>query len=105
MRTALISILLMAVTGTAYAQFAEDQVRAQLAAQGFENIQFSDQGAQIQVTAERDKIRLESVYDRETGNVVSDRVSQIDEGEDSKSGDSDKITNTAEGQTAAGAGQ
>lgn len=91
MRAALNSVFfvgLFAFAQTAHAEFSEESVRAQLEAQGYKQITFSERDGQIHVSALRDRIRLNTVYDKATGNVVSDRVSQVDEDDDSGGSDS-----------------
>ncbi|WBU56893.1 hypothetical protein [Paracoccus sediminicola] len=76
MRAALIGCLLISLAGTALAQVSEDRIRAQLAAQGYENITFTQADGRVEVTAVRGKLRILTIYDLETGEILLERVSQ-----------------------------
>ena len=80
MRAALVWLLLILTVGTAYADDVERGIRAQLAAQGYDGIEITRKGDQLLVHAQRDKLILETVYDATSGEVISERVRQADEG-------------------------
>lgn len=78
MRMALIGFAHLLLAGMAHAEFSADRVRAQLAAQGYEQIAFVEKDGQVTVTARRGKLLLLTVYDLATGEIISERVSQAD---------------------------
>ena len=80
MRAALVWLLLILTVGAAGADDVESGIRAQLAAQGYEDIQIARKDGQLLVHAQRDKLILETVYDATSGEVISERVRQADEG-------------------------
>lgn len=83
MRAALVFLVLSLTVGAAGAAGADDVesgIRAQLAAQGYEGIEFTRKDGQLLVHAQRDKLILETVYDAATGEVIPERVRQADQG-------------------------
>lgn len=77
LRVALVGMSAVFMFSAAYAQQpAKDVVRAQLKAQGYENISFAEENGTIVVHASRGKLTLTTTYDQETGKVISEQVNQ-----------------------------
>ncbi len=71
----------MLTVGTALADNAdpmETAIRDRLAAQGYEGIEITRKDGQFQVQARRDKLIVETVYDANSGEVISERMRQAD---------------------------
>ena len=79
MRAALVWLLLILTVGAAGADDVESGIRAQLAAQGYEDIQIARKDGQLLVHAQRDKLVVDNIYDAATGQLVSERVHQADD--------------------------
>ena len=77
LRIALVGMSAVFILSAAYAQQpAKDVVRAQLKAQGYENISFAEKNGTIVVHASRGKLTLTTTYDQKTGQVISEQVNQ-----------------------------
>lgn len=77
MRIALTGLLLLSLAAPLWADVLQSRIVAQLTAQGYENIEFAETDGQLTVRAVRRKLMLESVYDIASGELLSDRVSQV----------------------------
>ncbi|WBU60441.1 hypothetical protein [Paracoccus albus] len=82
MRAALSVLPFLLLAAPAPAQVSESRIHSQLAAQGYKNIEFTEIDGQLKLRAVRREFVLESVYDIETGELLSDRVSRLDAGPD-----------------------
>lgn len=80
MRAALSGLFLLILAAPAPAQVSESSIHAQLTAQGYENIEFTEVDGQLNLRAVRRKFVLESVYDIATGALLSERVTRLPEG-------------------------
>lgn len=82
MRAALVLLIvcLVSAPAPALADPVEDRIRAQLTAQGYEDIEIKRKDGQLVVQSHRDKLIMETVYDAATGEVVSERARQADGG-------------------------
>lgn len=80
MRAVLVLLIVCLVSAPALADPVEDRIRAQLTAQGYEDIEITRKDGKLVVQSHRDKLIMEIDYDAATGEVVSERARQADEG-------------------------
>ncbi len=80
MRAALVCFWVILTACGASADDVESGIRAQLAAQGYQGIEIARKDGQLVVHATRDKLVLETVYDATSGEVISERVRQAEDG-------------------------
>lgn len=72
-----IAALSVMIAGGAHAASAESQIRSQLRAQGFSNIQIERDDGRIEVEARRGNQKVELRYDARTGQLVSQRSENV----------------------------
>ncbi|MFD1794755.1 hypothetical protein FQV27_06270 [Paracoccus aurantiacus] len=77
MRPRLAGMMFCALATAAQADVPIERVRAQFAAQGYENIQIVQDNGTFRVTATRGRLMIESAIDIKTGDVISERMRQI----------------------------
>ncbi|MDO5604605.1 MAG: PepSY domain-containing protein, partial [Paracoccus sp. (in: a-proteobacteria)] len=79
-RTIAIAAVFALAAGGAMAQSAERQIRDQLRAQGFTNIQIERDDGKIEVEARRGNQKIELKYDARTGRVISRSSERVTRG-------------------------
>lgn len=88
MRTLLLTTTTIVTLATvpAFADAFTDKIVADLSSRGFTSIEIKNGPTQVKVEASRGNSDVEIVYDRATGQIISQDMDVADDGEDNKTG-------------------